>query len=70
MSRKIVIIGHGPAGIAAAGFANRTDRKANITVLNAGEQDIYHPCALPYAICGKLRIGDLIERAIIKRSHY
>lgn len=63
MSRKIVIIGHGPAGMAAAGFASRTDRMANITVLNAGEQDIYHPCALPFTIGGKLNVGDIIEKA-------
>ncbi len=63
MARKIVIIGHGPAGMTAAGFAARTDRKANITVLNAGEEDIYHPCALPYTIGGKLTVVDIIEKA-------
>ncbi|MFQ6126677.1 MAG: FAD-dependent oxidoreductase [Candidatus Heimdallarchaeota archaeon] len=63
MARKIVIIGHGPAGMTAAGFAARTDREANITVLNAGEQDIYHPCALPYTIGGKLTVENIIEKA-------
>jgi len=64
MPRKIVIIGHGPAGMTAAGFASRTDKNAHITVLNAGEQDIYHPCALPYTIGGQLSIKDIIEKAM------
>ena len=63
MARKIVIIGHGPAGMTAAGFASRTDRTASITILNAGKQDIYHPCALPYTIGGQLRVDDIIEKA-------
>jgi len=63
MVRKIVIIGHGPAGMTAAGFASRTDKNAHITVLNAGEQDIYHPCALPLTIGGQLRVEDIIEKA-------
>lgn len=62
MTRKIVIIGHGPAGMTAAGFASRTNRDSRITVLNAGIHDIYHPCALPFVIGGQLRIEDIIEK--------
>lgn len=62
MSHKIVIFRHGPAGMAAAGFAARTDRMANITVLNVVEQDIYHPCALPFTIGGKLSVRFIIEK--------
>jgi len=60
--QKIVIIGHGPAGMTAAGFASRTDKTAKITVLEAGKHDIYHPCALPFAIGEQLHIQDIIEK--------
>ena len=63
MPRRIVIIGHGPAGMTAAGYASLTDRDADITVLNSGEQDIYHPCSLPFAIGGKLDLSNVVEDA-------
>jgi len=52
MTRKIVIIGHGPAGMTAAEFAARTDCNAQITILNANEHDFFQPCALQFAIGG------------------
>jgi len=63
MPRRIVIIGHGPAGMTAAGYASLIDREAKITVLNSGEQDIYHPCSLPFAIGGNLDISNVVEDA-------
>ncbi|HID73442.1 MAG TPA: NAD(P)/FAD-dependent oxidoreductase, partial [Thermoplasmata archaeon] len=65
MPRRIVIIGHGPAGRTAAGYASLTDRNAEITVLNASEHDVYHPCSLPFAIGGHVDLD-----AIVEEVHY
>ncbi len=62
MKRKIVIIRHDPAWMAAAEFTFRTDRDSRITVLNTGIHDIYHSCALPFVIRGQLRIEGVIEK--------
>ncbi len=66
MGRKIVIIGFGPAGRTAAGFASRFDRKAEITVISDRPAEIFHPCALPYTIGGKLELDDVVEDAPVR----
>jgi NADH oxidase (H2O2-forming) len=50
MNRKIVIIGGGAGGGTAAQFARKTDRKASITIFEAGRYSQYSKCALPYLI--------------------
>ena len=61
-SRDIVIIGCGAGGGTAAQFARKTDRKANITIIEKGKYPQYSKCGLPYAISGTIpEIKDLIE---------
>lgn len=47
----------------AAGYASLTDREADITVINSGGHDIYHPCSLPFAIGGNLELANVVEQA-------
>jgi len=51
-SRKIVIIGLGTGGLYASRAASRTDRKAQITIIEKRDYDMFSPCGLPYAIEG------------------
>ena len=50
MDRRIVIIGGGAAGGTAAQFARKTDRKAKVTIFEAGKYPQYSKCALPHLI--------------------
>ena len=50
MPRRIVVIGGGAAGTAAALEARRTDRTAQITLINREKLPEYSRCALPYVI--------------------
>ena len=56
---KIVIIGLGTAGFAAALAIKKKDRKAGITFIDNKPYDLLHCCGLPYALEGKLKIGNL-----------
>jgi NADPH-dependent 2,4-dienoyl-CoA reductase/sulfur reductase-like enzyme len=51
-SRKIVIIGLGTGGLYSSRAATRFDRKAEITIVERREYDMFSPCGLPYAIEG------------------
>ena len=51
-SRKIVIIGMGTGGLYSSRAASRTDRKAQITIIEKRDYDMFSPCGLPYAIEG------------------
>ncbi|MHA1237762.1 MAG: FAD-dependent oxidoreductase [Candidatus Odinarchaeia archaeon] len=59
MSRRIVIIGGGAAGSTAALWARKTDKNAQITVINDEKYSEYSRCGLPYVVEGV--IGDLKE---------
>ncbi len=48
MSKRIVVIGGGAAGIGAAGAAKGTDPDAEITVFTEYEDAAYSPCGIPY----------------------
>ncbi|MFX1519628.1 MAG: FAD-dependent oxidoreductase [Promethearchaeota archaeon] len=50
MTRKIVIVGGGAAGSSAASFARKTDRKAEITLIDKHEKIGYSRCGLPFVI--------------------
>ena len=54
MSRKIVVVGSGAAGMTAASSARRQDPEAEITVFTEDEHFAYSPCAIPYVIEGKI----------------
>ncbi len=51
-SRKIVVIGMGTGGLYSSRAASRTDRKAQITIIEKRDYDMFSPCGLPYAIEG------------------
>jgi NADH oxidase (H2O2-forming) len=62
MSKKIVIVGNGPAGLTAASAARIADRTAEITVVDTKDYDTYHPCAMPFVIGKYLpSIDNIIE---------
>jgi NADH oxidase (H2O2-forming) len=48
VSRRIVIVGGGAAGIGAAGAAKGTDPTAEITVFTEYQDAAYSPCGIPY----------------------
>lgn len=50
--QRVVVVGGGAAGMSAASAARRTDREAEITVLEAGPFTSYGVCGLPYYISG------------------
>ena len=54
MVREIIIIGSGAAGITAASSARKTDPDAKITVFTEDVDIAYSPCAIPWAIEGKI----------------
>ncbi len=71
--RKIVVIGAGAAGMAAATRARRTDPKASITILEASSEYARGTCSLAYYVSGEISSGksligadkrDLAERGI------
>ncbi len=58
---RILIIGGGAAGGTAAQFARKTDRKANITIIDAEPYGQYSRCGLPYALRGDTTDERLVE---------
>jgi len=53
MTRKIVVIGAGAAGLTAASTAKRTDPTASITVFTEDEHIAYSPCVIPWVLEGR-----------------
>jgi len=51
---KLVIIGLGTAGFAAALAAKKQDRSAEITIIDKKDFDLLHVCGLPYVLERKL----------------
>ncbi|HIH45099.1 MAG TPA: FAD-dependent oxidoreductase [Candidatus Methanoperedenaceae archaeon] len=60
--RKIIIIGLGSAGFAAALAAKKTDPKAALTIIEKRGFDMFSPCGLPFAIEGRLSFDSLLHR--------
>ncbi len=62
MVRRIVIVGGGCGGGTAAQFARKTDRTAEITVIERETYPQYSRCGLPYGISGIIpELTNLIE---------
>ncbi len=62
MARKIVIVGGGCGGGTAAQFARKTDRNAEITIVEREAYPQYSRCGLPYGISGVIpELTNLIE---------
>lgn len=53
MSKKIIIIGSGAAGMSAASAARATDPDAEITVFTEDRDVAYSPCMIPWVLEGK-----------------
>jgi len=53
---KIVIVGLGTGGLYSSRAASRFDRRAQITIIERRDYDMFSPCGIPYAIEGK--VGD------------
>ncbi len=60
MSKNIIVIGSGAAGMSAASEAKRFDKTANVTVITADEHIAYSPCAIPWAIEGKIQWNEMV----------
>lgn len=66
--KRILIIGGNASGVSAAMTAKKTDRRAEITIIESGDNTAYSRCGLPFVISGKiLRFEDLI---IYPSSYY
>ena len=61
---KILVIGDGPAGNAAAISAKNSSRSAQVTVVS--EEPYYTPCAFPYYIQGSLPRDKLYPRSGVR----
>jgi NADH oxidase (H2O2-forming) len=62
LARRIVIVGGGCGGGTAAQFARKTDRDAEITIVERETYPQYSRCGLPYGISGVIpELTNLIE---------
>lgn len=52
---KIVIIGLGAAGFAAAMAAKKTNKDAEIVIIDKKDYDLGHPCGIPFYLEGKIK---------------
>jgi NADH oxidase (H2O2-forming) len=59
---RLVIIGLGAGGFAAAFTARKTDRNCHITIIDPKPYDLLHPCGLPYALEGKTAPENLTQQ--------
>ncbi|MBW2980355.1 FAD-dependent oxidoreductase [Candidatus Woesearchaeota archaeon] len=56
---KIVILGLGASGFAAALAIRKRDRRSEVIIIDEKDYDLMHPCGLPYALEGEIAIGAL-----------
>ena len=60
MSKRIVVIGSGAAGMSAASAARKASKDAEITVITEDEDIAYSPCAIPWGIEGRTGWDDIV----------
>jgi len=58
---RVVIVGYGAAGVAAAKYAKAASRRSAVIVLEKRRYAVYHPCSIPDAIAGIVKLGSLVE---------
>ncbi|UCD45979.1 MAG: FAD-dependent oxidoreductase [Candidatus Bathyarchaeota archaeon] len=63
-SCKIVIIGLGTGGLYSSRAATRFDRKAEITIVERRDYDMFSPCGLPYAIEGMVESFEDLKHSV------
>ncbi len=68
MPKRIVIIGANAAGVSAAAFARKTDRKAEIILIEKDKYAAYSRCGLPFAIAGE--VSSLEDLVLYPPSYY
>ncbi|HOY62964.1 MAG: putative NADH oxidase [bacterium ADurb.Bin236] len=71
---KIVIVGLGAGGFAAILAARKTDRNAEIVVIDRKDYDLMHPCGIPYAVEGAIGSIDSLKHDLnmkaMRVAHY
>lgn len=60
MSKRIVVIGSGAAGMSAASAARKASKDVSITVITEDEDIAYSPCAIPWGIEGRTGWDDIV----------
>lgn len=60
MSKRIVVIGSGAAGMSAASAARKASKDAEITVITEDEDIAYSPCAIPWGIEGRSQWDEIV----------
>ncbi|MGQ9842917.1 MAG: FAD-dependent oxidoreductase [Spirochaetota bacterium] len=68
-NQKIIIAGLGSAGYAALVTIKRINPKAQVAVIDPKNNDIVHPCGLPYALEGKVNVNDLKQDIFLSRMN-
>ena len=63
-SRKIVIVGLGTGGLYSSRAATRFDRKAEVTIVEKRDYDMFSPCGLPYAIEGVVESFEDLKHSV------
>ena len=61
MGKKVVIVGYGTAGSAAAAYIKLFCRDCDVTVIEKRPYPVYHPCSIPDCISGDIECEKLIE---------
>jgi len=61
---RIVVVGLGAGGFSAALAAKKTDRKAEVIIIDKKSYDLVHPCGLPYALEGRIKSFDELKHSI------
>jgi flavin-dependent dehydrogenase len=46
-AQRVVVVGYGAAGTAAASYAKATSRRTAVVVLEKRRYAVYHPCSIP-----------------------
>ncbi|MFQ6072867.1 MAG: FAD-dependent oxidoreductase, partial [Methanosarcinales archaeon] len=64
---KILIIGLGGAGFFAAMSAKKTNKDAEITIIEKRDYDMFSPCGLPYAIEGIITFESLKHEILAEK---
>ena len=67
MTKNIVVVGSGAAGMTAASTAKKYNVNANVTVFTEDEHIAYSPCAIPWVIEGKMEWKDIVMHDV---AHY
>jgi len=64
---KLVICGFGSAGYSALMTIKRINPKAEVTIIDPKIKELMHPCGLPYALEGVVKMEDLTQDIDLSR---